>query len=38
MTEDEAKSVKDQIQELLKSYEAKIDELLEAKKKEIMTV
>jgi len=38
MTEDEAKSVKDQIQELLKNYETKIDELLEAKKKEIMTV
>jgi ribosome recycling factor len=38
LTEDETKSVKDQVQELLKTYEGKIDELLEAKKKEIMTV
>jgi ribosome recycling factor len=38
MTEDEAKGAKDQIQELTKTYEAKVDELIEHKKKEIMAV
>ena len=38
MTEDEAKSVKEQIQELTKQYEAKIDETIEHKKAEIMQV
>jgi ribosome recycling factor len=38
MTEDEAKGVKDQIQELTKNYETKVDELIEHKKKEIMAV
>jgi ribosome recycling factor len=38
MTEDEAKGVKDQIQELTKNYEAKVDEIIEHKKKEIMAV
>jgi ribosome recycling factor len=36
--EDEAKKGKDQIQELTKQYEHKIEELIEHKKKEIMTV
>lgn len=38
MTEDETKSVKDQIQELTKNYEAKVDEMIEHKRKEIMAV
>ena len=38
LTEDGAKSVKEQVQELTKTYEAKIDEMIEHKKKEIMTV
>jgi ribosome recycling factor len=38
MTEDEAKGAKDQIQELTKTYEAKVDELIEHKRKEIMAV
>src|SRR5882724_11120560 len=38
MTEDEGNSTKEQIQELTKTYEAKVDELIESKKKEIMTV
>ena len=38
MTEDEAKGCKEQIQELTKQYEAKIDQLVDAKQKEIMTV
>ena len=38
MTEDEGKGTKEQIQELTKTYEAKVDELIEAKRKEIMTV
>ena len=38
MTEDESKGAKEQIQELTKTYEAKVDELIESKKKEIMTV
>ncbi|HET6247347.1 MAG TPA: ribosome recycling factor [Tepidisphaeraceae bacterium] len=38
LTEDEAKSGKEQIQELTKTYETKVDEILEHKKKEIMEV
>jgi ribosome recycling factor len=38
MTEDEGKGAKEQIQELTKTYEAKVDELIESKRKEIMTV
>ena len=38
LTEDDAKHVKDQIQELTKTYENKVDELIEHKKKEIMAV
>ena len=38
LTEDELKSTKDQVQELTKTYEAKVDEVLEHKKKEIMAV
>ena len=38
MTEDETKSVKEQIQELTKTYEGKIDELVDHKKAEIMQV
>jgi ribosome recycling factor len=38
MTEDEGNAAKEQIQELTKSYEAKIDDLIENKKKEIMSV
>ena len=38
LTEDEAKSCKEQIQELTKSYEAKLEEIIENKQKEIMTV
>src|SRR5438270_1851278 len=38
MTEDDAKGLKDQIQELTKNYEAKVEEIIEHKKKEIMTV
>ena len=38
MTEDEAKDVKEQIQELTKKYESKIDEIIEHKKAEIMQV
>ena len=38
LTEDDAKSVKEQVQELTKSYEAKVDELIESKRKEVMTV
>jgi ribosome recycling factor len=37
-SEDEAEQTKEQIQELTKSYEAKVDEMLEHKKKEIMAV
>ncbi len=36
--EDEAKNAKEQIQDLTKTYEAKVDELIEHKKKEIMEV
>jgi ribosome recycling factor len=38
MTEDEANAAKDQVQELTKTYETKVDEMLEAKRKEVMTV
>ncbi|HWE02674.1 MAG TPA: ribosome recycling factor [Tepidisphaeraceae bacterium] len=38
LTEDDAKQGKEQIQELTKTYETKIDEVLEHKKKEIMDV
>jgi ribosome recycling factor len=36
--EDEAKNTKDQIQDLTKQYEHKIEELVESKRKEIMEV
>jgi ribosome recycling factor len=38
MTEDETKQCKEQIQELTKTYEGKIDEMIENKQKEVMTV
>ena len=38
MTEDEGNGAKEQIQELTKTYEGKVDDLIESKKKEIMTV
>ena len=38
VTEDESKGGKDQIQELTKSYEGKVDEMIEKKKNEIMQV
>jgi ribosome recycling factor len=38
MTEDEAKSGKEQVQELTDKYEAKIDEMIEHKRKEVMEV
>jgi len=38
MTEDEAKSTKEQIQELTKQYEGKIDETIEHKRQEIMEI
>jgi ribosome recycling factor len=38
ITEDEAKSCKEQIQDLTKTYEAKVDEMIEHKQKEIMTI
>jgi ribosome recycling factor len=38
LTEDEAKECKEQIQELTKTYEAKVDEIIDHKQKEIMTV
>ena len=38
MTEDEANAAKEQVQELTKTYETKVDEMLEAKRKEVMTV
>lgn len=38
MTEDEANSAKEQVQELTKQYEAKADELVEKKKAEVMQV
>ncbi len=38
LTEDEGKDTKDKIQELTKTYEGKVDEMIEHKKKEIMAV
>lgn len=38
LTEDDAKSVKEQVQELTKNYEAKVDEMIEHKRNEITTV
>lgn len=38
LTEDEAEKLKEDIQELTKSYETKVDELLEKKRHEIMDV
>ncbi len=38
VTEDEAKQTKDEVQELTKKYEAKVQALLDAKAKEIMEV
>lgn len=38
MTEDEGKDTKEKIQELTKTYEGKVDEMIEHKKKEIMAV
>ena len=38
MTEDDANSTKAQIQELTKTYEAKVDDLIEHKRKEVMEV
>jgi ribosome recycling factor len=38
VTEDDAKNGKEQVQELLKQYEAKVDELIEKKKAEILQV
>ena len=38
LTEDEAAGAKEQVQELTKNYEAKVDEMVEHKRKEVMTV
>jgi ribosome recycling factor len=38
MTEDEAKKAKEDVQELTKAYEAKVDDVIEHKRKEIMEV
>jgi ribosome recycling factor len=38
ITEDEAKGGKEQIQELTKTYEGKVDEIVEHKRKEVMEV
>jgi ribosome recycling factor len=38
LTEDEAKKGKEEIQELTKNYEHKVDELIEHKRKEVMEV
>ena len=38
ITEDDAASAKEQVQELTKTYEAKVEELVEHKRKEVMTV
>jgi ribosome recycling factor len=38
MTEDEAKDGKEQVQELTKRFEAKVDEMIEHKRKEVMDV
>ncbi len=38
MTEDESNSAKEQVQELTKTYETKVDEMVEHKRKEVMAV
>jgi ribosome recycling factor len=38
MTEDEANAAKEQVQELTKTYEGKVDDMLEHKRKEVMEV
>jgi ribosome recycling factor len=38
MTEDESKAAKEQVQELTNTYETKVDEMLEHKRKEVMSV
>ena len=38
MTEDEANAAKEQVQELTKTYETKVDEMVEHKRKEVMAV
>ena len=38
LTEDEASSGKDQVQELTKTNETKVDDMIEHKRKEVMTV
>jgi ribosome recycling factor len=38
LTEDEASGGKDQVQELTKTYEGKVDEMIEHKRKEVMEV
>jgi ribosome recycling factor len=38
MSEDELKKLKDEIQNLLKSFEEKVDQNLEAKTKELTTI
>jgi ribosome recycling factor len=38
LTEDEASAGKDQVQELTKTYETKVDEMVEHKRKEVMEV
>jgi ribosome recycling factor len=38
LTEDDANNGKEQVQDLLKQYEAKVDELIEKKKAEILQV
>ena len=38
ITEDEASAGKDQVQELTKTYEAKVDEMIEHKRKEVLQV
>jgi ribosome recycling factor len=38
LTEDDAAAAKDQVQELTKTYEGKVDEMVEHKRKEVMAV
>ena len=38
LTEDEASSGKDQVQELTKTYETKVDDMIEHKRKEVMQI
>src|SRR3954464_3946271 len=38
MTEDEANAAKEQVQDLTKTYETKVDEMLEHKRNEVMTI